>query len=461
MGAAVERVLDAVRDGGLLVPGRPVVVMFSGGRDSTCLLDVALTLARERAGITALHVNHGLRPDAGADEEHCASLCGELGVELAVVRAPARPAGGNLQAWARDVRYDAGFAAAAGRGALLAAGHTASDQAETILYRLAASPGRRALLGMRARRGDLVRPLLDVSREQTTAYCRERGLEWIEDASNDSDLYARARVRHGLLPALRAVHPAAEASVLRTSDALRAEAEVLDELVDDVLGSDQAISLERLAGLSPALARLVLTRLAERAAPDSPPAAGRRLAELLALGGGGGTSSIDLGGGVVAVVEYGELRLQAPARPAPLATPLAPVQLSVPGSVRFGTWEIECATVAGSDARARTGARARAGVEESGSDAAQRALLDLGTLGPTLTVRPWRHGDRMRPLGLDGSKALSDLFIDRRVPRSRRAVVPVITSASEIVWVPGVAISEAARIGAGTERAAELIARPA
>jgi tRNA(Ile)-lysidine synthase len=453
MGAAAERVLAAVGDGGLLAPDRSVVVMLSGGRDSTCLLDVALTLSHERAAITALHVNHGLRREAVAEEAHCASLCDELGVELAVVRAPARPASGNLQAWARDVRYEAGFTAAADRGALLAVGHTASDQAETILYRLASSPGRRALLGMPARRGELVRPLLSVTREQTGAYCRERGLAWIEDQSNDSDRYARARVRHGLLPALRAVHPAAEASVLRTADALRAEAEVLDELVDDVLGADQAITLKRLGALRPALARLVLTRMAERAAADVPaPAVGHRVAEVLGLGRRGGSSSLDLGAGLVAVVEYGELHLEAAAQPGALE----PVELAVPGRVRFGEWQIGCVTGAGAGA----GAGASGASGASGMDVAERAVLDLGSLGATLTVRAWRHGDRMRPLGLNGSKSLSDLFTDRRVPRSRRSVVPVIASASEIVWVPGVAISESGRIGAGTERVAELTARP-
>ena len=119
--------------------------------------------------------------------------------------------------------------------ALIAAGHTASDQVETILYRLAASPGRRALLGMVAREGRLIRPLLSVTRAQTTAYCEARGLRWREDESNDDASYARARVRHGLAEALRAVHPAAEANVRRTATLLREETALLDGLVDQEL----------------------------------------------------------------------------------------------------------------------------------------------------------------------------------------------------------------------------------
>src|SRR5207249_8752762 len=138
-----------------------------------------------------------LRDDAAEDEALCRALCERLGVPL-TVRRPRRPEG-NLQAWARDVRYAEAAALALARHADVAAGHTATDQAETVLYRLAASPGRRALLGMRPRDGRLVRPLLGVTREQTAAYCTARALVWREDDTNTSDVYARARVRGGLL----------------------------------------------------------------------------------------------------------------------------------------------------------------------------------------------------------------------------------------------------------------------
>ena len=124
----------------------------------------------------------------------------------------------------------------------MATGHTASDQVETILYRLAASPGRRALLGMPSREGRLVRPLLDLARAQTADYCRARGLRWCEDSSNEDEAYARARVRGGLVPALRAVHPAAEANVLRTAQLLRAEGEVLEGLLQAELQGASELS---------------------------------------------------------------------------------------------------------------------------------------------------------------------------------------------------------------------------
>src|SRR5205823_13795653 len=127
---------------------------------------------------------------------HCRALAGPLGVGLEVERRGRPEGAGNLQAWARDIRYGGAARLALRRGARVAAGHTATDQAETVLYRLAASPGRRALLGMPARDGRLVRPLLDFTREDTAAYCRARGLGWREAPSNqdpgkDPDRYGR------------------------------------------------------------------------------------------------------------------------------------------------------------------------------------------------------------------------------------------------------------------------------
>src|SRR5215213_10954455 len=173
-----------VREGGLLAPGRAVVVLVSGGPDSVCLLDLAVRIAGAPA-VSALHVNYGLRDSAGEDEALCRALCGRLGVPLAVHR-PRRPEG-NLQAWARDQRYAEAARLAAERDADVAAGHTATDQVETVLYRLAASPGRRALLGMRERDGRLVRPLLGLWRADTEAWCEHAGLPWREDPSNASD----------------------------------------------------------------------------------------------------------------------------------------------------------------------------------------------------------------------------------------------------------------------------------
>lgn len=307
-----EEMLGAVREGGLLAPGAPAVVMLSGGRDSVCLLDISARLLGAEL-VSALHVNYGLRESAAADEAHCGELCRELGVRLSVERPAGPREKGNLQAWARDVRYAAAAGLARDEGALIATGHTADDQVETILYRLASSPSRRALLGMKRRDGDLVRPLLGFARADTTAYCEERGLGWREDPTNAGEDYVRNRVRRRLVPALAEIHPAAARNVLRTAELLRDEAEILDALVDAELCADGAsrpeISLERLGELPPPLRRLVVQRLADEAAGRPVPGAANHADEVAGLRRTG-RAMLDLGRGVRAVAEGGILHAE-------------------------------------------------------------------------------------------------------------------------------------------------------
>jgi len=413
-----ERPLEAAAASGLIREGEPLLVLLSGGADSTCLLDVALRLG---AHVSALHANYGLRPESDSDAEFCRALCERLGVPLTVERL-SLPGLGNLQAEARELRYALAERHAA--GGTYATGHTASDQAETVLYRLAVSPGRRALLGMPARRGRLVRPLLEVTREETRDYCRAHGLDWVEDRSNVDPRFARARVRKEVVPVLRDLNPAAERTIVETSRLLADEAEVLERAVDEVVVrlGEQAQELSELQALPPGLARLVLRRLAERASAGSHALTRADCDAILALGESGGSASLDLGGGLRAVAEYGVLRFtRDPDAPAP-----EPVHLPVPGHARFGDWEVEAALGSGGE-----------------------ASVTAAELSPILTVRAWREGDRMRPAGLGGSKSLQDLFTDRKVPRALRHSLPVVESEGEIVWVAGVAVGERFRAAAG------------
>ena len=305
--------LERVLGDGLVGPARPVVAMLSGGRDSVCMLDLAVRAAGSDE-VTALHVNYGLRDDSDTDERHCAKLCESLGAALEIER-PRRPEGpGNLQSWARDTRYAAAAQIALAHDATIVTGHTADDQVETILYRLASSPSRRALLGMRPHDGRLARPLLGFTRAETTSYCEERKLPWRDDSSNAELSYARNRLRHGLLPELAKIHPAAADNVLRTAALLRDEAEVLDALVEaEIDGSAEdergTIALARFAELPPALRRLVLQQLSDRAAGRPVPGAARFAAQVAGLRRTG-TAKLDLGGGVRAIVESGVLRAE-------------------------------------------------------------------------------------------------------------------------------------------------------
>lgn len=396
--------------GDLSVPipvDEPLLVLISGGGDSVALLDLAV---RGGADVSALHVNYGLREGAAGDEEFVRELCASFGVPLQVEAVDlGAEAAGNLQERARDARYALAERLATG---LYATGHTASDQAETVLYRLAVSPGSRALQGMPGRRGRLVRPLLGVTRAELREYLAARGLEWREDPSNADRRFARARVRHDLLEALRTIGPAAERTIAETARQLREEAEVLEAAVDaalEELGNGPAVSASDLGRQPPALRRLALRRLAEAAGGELGAADVHRILEL----GGRGSKSLDLGGGLRVVVEYGTLRFTRD--PASAAAAAEPVALPVPGRVRFGDWEVEAARAAPGDVTVRAG---------------------------RFVVRGWRDGDRMRPVGLGGTKTLQDLFTDRKVPRALRQTLPVVESEGEIVWVAGVAVDE-------------------
>jgi tRNA(Ile)-lysidine synthase len=442
-----DEVLAAIGRSAAITPGERVLALLSGGADSVCLLH-ALHEAPAPTWVEALHVNHGLRPAADEDERFCADLARSLGIHLEIERV-AVPSSGNREAEARQARYEAAERVRVRRGLdVVATGHTASDQVETILFRLASSPGRRALLGMRPRRDRIVRPLLEVTHEQAQAYCVEAGLEWREDESNRDLTLARNRLRHEILPGLRRVHPAADRNILATAALLRDEHEVLEQAVDEALreagagGDPPAVELARLGSLPRPLVRLVLRRLAEDAAGAAVPLGTPEIEALERLAAVGGSGSVTLPGGVEAVCEYGIVRFQRPRA----AAVSEPARLAVPGRCRFGGWELRCAVESLAPGAADLGSL-------------DAPVLDAALLAPTLTVRGWSDGDRIAPLGLAGTKSLQDLFVDRKVPRSVRGLLPVVESAGEIAWVAGVAVSDTFKVTDRTTEVARLEAR--
>jgi tRNA(Ile)-lysidine synthase len=422
----------AVRESGLVPDGSRGIALVSGGADSAATL-AGLTGLLGPEAVVALHLNYGLRPDSGEDEEACARLCDRLGVELVVERPSLGE--GNVQAEARNARYAAAERLRCQRGLdWVATGHTRTDLAETLLYRLATSPGRRALLGLRARRGRVVRPLLRLDRERVRELAEELGLPFRDDPSNAEPVYARNRIRNEVLPALREIGPSAEATIAETQAELAEEAEVLERLGSEALagaGADvsQAVSAEVLAGLEPAIRRLALRQLAERVAGSPVPLGRDRAAEIWRLARQPEGGVVELGGGVEARIEHGHVRFAAGPEEEP-----GEATLTVPGACRFGSWEVR--------------ADLRAAPEVNGAEV---AVLDPTALTKSLVVRSWREGDSIRPLGLGGTKSLQDLFTDRKVPRSLRRTLPVVTCEGRIAWIAGVAVSEefVARPGAG------------
>lgn len=194
----------------VLERGEHVVIGCSGGPDSTALVDALARLAPPRGWhLTVGHVDHGLRPESAAEASHVAAIAARLGLDFVALQVAVSP-GASLQDRARDARHGALQEAAAGLGAsAIALGHTADDQAETVLMRLLTGATPRGLIAMAERSGPLARPLLRVWRSETIAYCAALGLAPIDDPSNADPRFLRSRVRHELLPALEAVFPGA------------------------------------------------------------------------------------------------------------------------------------------------------------------------------------------------------------------------------------------------------------
>jgi tRNA(Ile)-lysidine synthase len=437
---ALSALARAVRESGLIAEGSSGIVLVSGGADSAATA-AALVEVLGADAVAGLHLNYGLRADSDRDEETVRDLASRLGIELQVERPELGK--GNVQAKARDARYQLAEQVRQSRGAdWIATGHTRTDLTETVLYRLATSPGRRALLGLRRRRGAVVRPLLGLEREEVRRLAVEAELPFSDDPTNAEPLYARNRIRNEVLPVLREIGPEAEATIAETQEELAEEGEALELLATQTLsesGADAAgaISRDSLAPLHPAVRRLALRRLAERAAGAAVALGRARADQIWRLVNEPEGGVVELGGGVTAQIEGGHVRFATGT-----ATEPAAATLPVPGVCRFGSWQVRAELSAGVPAA-------------NGPDV---AVLDPTSLGGALTVRSWRDGDRMRPVGLGGSKSLQDLFTDRKVPRSLRHALPVVTSEERIVWIAGVAVSEEFAAKPGSERSTVLSA---
>ena len=434
---------EVIRRSGLVSPGDRGVVMVSGGADSVALL-TGLAGILDPANLLVLHVNYGLREDAGADEALVRRLCGDLEVECHVHRAG--PPEGNTQAWAREIRHrEAELLRDRGGFDWVAIGHNRTDQVETFLYRLASSPGVRPLLTMGPRSGHVIRPLLELNREQIRSML-EGAFPWVEDQTNDDPGYARNRIRLEVIPELEKLNPAAQSNISRTWEELREDDATLTEIANGRLleeweGPGAGVSTRLFLGQQPPVVRRMLRILAE-ATLDRPVSVSPDLtSQFLQLHQNPEFSSLDLGGGACLRIESGMVRVLEDEPAAPGATRL------VEGELPFGEWTIQAALVGTGQARSEFGGPLNGFFEVPATDWG-------------LAVRPRAEGDRINPLGMEGSKSLQDLFTDARIPASRRSAWPVVVLDTTVLWVPGLARSRELLIGEDTNPVLRLQARP-
>jgi tRNA(Ile)-lysidine synthase len=396
--------LRTIRDHTLFAAGDRVLVAVSGGPDSTALLHGLVKIAA-RIGITieAATIDHGMRSESAAEADTVVERCRALGVPCERVAVDVRAARGRHVSWqdaARRARLGALEAVAARRGcARVALGHIADDQAETVLFRIVRGTGVAGLAGIPYRRGSFVRPLLDVRRSEVLRYLRRRRLPFIEDPSNADPRFARARVRHAWMPPLARENPRlVEALLALAADARRAPPST------------------RPAGNS-ALSRRAAATVARLAAE------------------GAGTRRVSVSGGEVEI-SYGQVG-QRRAKPASAPPPPPPVT----GIAASGTYPLG------------TGSALEITFSDGAPPAGVGAAFDLDAVALPLAVRAPRPGDRMRPRGGRGSRKLSDLLIDAKIPRPQRGGLPVLVAADgTILFVSGLRPAEAARPCSGTRR---------
>lgn len=438
--AGVAVLAGAITDSGLVDSGSGGVVLVSGGPDSSALVfGLASVLSPSR--LVALHLNYRLRPDSGKDEETARLLADRLGIEF-VVERPDRESG-NVHDWARRMRYAAAERLREERDLdWVAVAHTMTDRAETVLYRLAVSPGARAFAAMPSRQGKVIRPIISLEREAVHRAATEAGLSWAEDPSNLDPGFARTRIREEVLPVLRDINRAAVYNLDRTRAEVAGQLEALSgiaasALIEDELGLP-ALDSDAFVVMEPAMARQALRVLVEERLGG--PAAVReedvRQAVDLARKPGGG--EVQMPGGVSLRVEGGlvvaEMTGSEKAAPGELS-------LDLPGQVSWGSWTIASEV-------------AERPVEPGGPEL---ATLDAAAVG-SLAVRAWQEGDRMRPLGLGGSRTVQDLFTDAGLRRSLRRHHPLVVADGEIAWIPGVALADSFRVTDDTERVVRLTA---
>ncbi|MGA7398307.1 MAG: tRNA lysidine(34) synthetase TilS [Solirubrobacterales bacterium] len=441
---ALGELTSTVERSGLIDPGSRGVALLSGGPDSVAML-AGLAGFLKSSPPLALHINYGLREEADADQATAAEVCELLGIEL-VVRQAGRPEG-NLQAWARELRYGLAEELRVERGSdWIAAGHTRTDVAETVIYRLAASPGRRALAAMKPRNGRIVRPMLELERHETRGLANAAGLPVAFDRTNDDPTFARVRIRSEVLPLLREVNPGAISNIAATRSELLEEGDLLEALAGTVLESaglpDGGLSVAGLGDSHPAMWRLVIRHLAERELGRTVSFSIAQTELVRRLAGSPEGGSVDLGGGASLTIEAGTLAVETGRTDAPEEEA---VVLNVPGMVEWSGLRISTEII---------------DPPEIPGDG-MVATLDLDAIGQSLTIRGWQAGDRIQPLGMDGSKNLQDLFTDSSVPRSRRRQIPLVLSGDRIIWVAGMTVAHPFRLRPDTRSAVRITATPA
>ncbi|MFW6117993.1 MAG: tRNA lysidine(34) synthetase TilS [Chloroflexota bacterium] len=534
-----SKAINFIQRHNLASPGEIVVIAVSGGADSVCLLHI---LAEWRKGLGidlhVAHLNHQLRgTESEADAKYVSDLAGSLGIPVTIDEhdVAAYRLGRNLsvEEAARELRY-AFFARVAGEvGAnRIAIGHTRDDQVETILMHILRGTGVNGLCGLapcsplvynahgRARdleakpptpltprviaspdssgRGNLliIRPLLDITREETKSYCQEYQLDPRIDSSNVSLSFFRNRIRLQLLPQLRQYNPSIDQALLRLAEIAKESSEFIEQqasgLWDEVARQENnAIYLDRkqIASLPIALQRQLLRTTVTRLAGDTRDIEASHVEAARSLLDKPVGKRISLPHGIICQGGYDEIVIamhyaarnrgtgdsapnasalwsggEAPGVSCPFPPLSGEFRLELPGETVVSEWKVIASIIRGREDEGRYIPFVSCHSERSGESPDDQSRLsqvfsadfDLHKTGTELFVRQRRPGDRFQPLGMDMPKKLQEFMVDAKIPRSWRGRIPIVCSPQQIIWVAGWRIDDRVKVNEASKEILRL-----
>ncbi|MCJ7669177.1 MAG: tRNA lysidine(34) synthetase TilS [Dehalococcoidia bacterium] len=482
-----SKVIDFIQRYSLISRKEPVVVGVSGGADSVCLLHV---LAKWQKGLGiklhVAHLNHQLRGvESETDAEYVSELAGSLGIPITIdrqdVAAYRTERKCSIEEAARELRY--AFLARVARevGAnRIAIGHTRDDQVETILMHILRGTGitglcglapcspmayasqgmslRASPLSLRAKRSNLlvIRPLLDITREETASYCQEHQLAPRIDSSNLSPSFFRNRLRLQLLPFLRQYNPSVDQALLRLADIAKEDSAFIEQQASGVWDEvarqeNNTIYLDKkqIASLPIALQRQLLRAAVTKLAGDTRDIEASHIEAARSLLNKPASKRISLPHGLICHGGYDELAItrlpsviaspdlsgQSQLPPCPFPPLPGEFPLKVPGKTVSPGWNVIASIV-----RERAASPPLRGALSTSEETCQSNLVahfDFHKTGIELFVRQRRPGDRFQPLGMNMPKNLYEFMVDAKIPRSWRGRIPIVCSPQQIIWVVG------------------------
>lgn len=407
-------VMRAISDNNMLQSGDKVVVALSGGADSVALFNVLLSL-REKYNLSlyAAHVNHNLRGDeALRDESFVCEMCEKNSVELFVksvnVKSLAAKQGIGTEMCGRNVRYEFFSELSKKLGSKIATAHTASDNAETVLFNLARGAGLNGICGIQPVRDDIIRPLIYATREQVEGYCKENGLSFVTDSTNLTDDYTRNKIRHAVIPVLKEINAGFENNVTNNSEMLRRINSFIELNAGETIERikiKNGYSCERLAALPTALRHEVLYLLCKQNGVEPQYSKLKILSDCLESGG-----AVDLTGAVRAVCKQGVFRFVNTEQEKEI---FSFIELKSNTSFIYNDkiFEAQC--------------------DETHFPTDRKLVFRTRNAGDTITIPKRRV-----------TKTLKKFLNELKIPEEKRDSIIVLADGSDILWMEGIGFSE-------------------